>query len=221
MSSRRSFLPTFRLFLLLLFTLVSASPIVVTVRPALAQTTLVVTKATDTDDGVCDSDCSLREAVADAAAGAMITFAAGVDTVTLTIDELSISTSLTIDGGSGVIIERDSGAGNFRIFTISGAGVEVTLDSLTIRNGRVTGDGGGVFNSDATLTISNSTVSGNRTTNGGSGDFGGTGGDGGGIFNTGNLTISNSTVGGNQTGNGGSGQQQHGRWQPDRQWWQR
>jgi|GEM_PF-3036502 len=205
MSSRRSFLPTFRLFLLLLFTLVSTSSIVVAVRPTLAQTTLVVTKATDTNDGVCDSDCSLREAIADAAAGTTITFAAGVDTVTLTSDELRISTSLTIDGGAGVIIERDSGAGDFRIFTISGTGVEVTLDSLTIRNGRVTGDGGGIFNSDATLTISNSTVGGNRTTNGRSGDFGGNGGDGGGIFNTGNLTISNSTVGGNQTGNGGSG----------------
>ncbi|MFP4438041.1 MAG: choice-of-anchor Q domain-containing protein [Chloroflexaceae bacterium] len=206
MSSRRSFSPMLRLFFLLLFALVSASPTVVAIRPALAQATLVVTRATDTDDGVCDSDCSLREAIADATAGAMITFAAGVDRVTLTIDELRISTSLTIDGGSGVTIERDSGAGNFRIFTISGAGVEVTLDSLTIRNGRVTGAGGGIFNSDATLTISNSTVSGNRTDDGaGGGTSGRAGGDGGGIFNTGNLTISNSTVGSNRAGNGGSG----------------
>ena len=73
------------------------------------------------------------------------------------------------------------------------------------------GDGGGIWASQ--LTISNSTVSGNATGDGGSGDyyrydewagFGGNGGDGGGIWAS-QLTISNSTVSGNATGDGGFG----------------
>ncbi len=40
--------------------------------------TLIVTKLADTDDGVCDSDCSLREAIQTAPSGATITFAANV-----------------------------------------------------------------------------------------------------------------------------------------------
>jgi uncharacterized repeat protein (TIGR01451 family) len=70
------------------------------------------------------------------------------------------------------------------------------------------GGGGGVFNS-GTLTIVNSTLSGNQTGAGGTGKGdGGTGGDGGsggGVFNSGTLTIVNSTLSGNQTGAGGTG----------------
>ena len=63
--------------------------------------------------------------------------------------------------------------------------------------------GGGILNS-GTLTLSNVTVSGNKTGAGGNGKFGGPGGAGGGISNTGTLTLTGSTINANQTGHGGA-----------------
>src|SRR2546423_704466 len=64
--------PSFHLFILLaLLAALLGSAIVVI--PAYAST-VVVTKLADTNDGVCDSDCSLREAIATAGVGATITF---------------------------------------------------------------------------------------------------------------------------------------------------
>jgi uncharacterized repeat protein (TIGR01451 family) len=59
------------------------------------------------------------------------------------------------------------------------------------------GNGGGIF-STGTLTVTNSTISGNQT-----GASAGFGGSGGGIFGSGTLTVTNSTISGNQTGAGG------------------
>jgi CSLREA domain-containing protein len=158
-------------------------PWLASVPPAAAQATLIVTNGDDTNDGTCDADCSLREAIANAAAGDTISFADGVTTVTLTSATLVISADLTIDGGSGVTIERSSeeGTPEFRIFEITGS--NVTLDSLTIRNG--SGSGGGIL-SIGMLTVSSSTLSGNKATN----DVGG------GIANdgSGEVTVSNSTI---------------------------
>jgi hypothetical protein len=58
-------------------------PLVAPVPPVAAQTTLAVTNGDDGGTG------SLRQAIADAAAGDTITFADGVDTVTLTSDQLN------------------------------------------------------------------------------------------------------------------------------------
>jgi hypothetical protein len=63
---------------------------------------------------------------------------------------------------------------------------------LTIRNGSAP-NGGGISNS-GTLTLSNSTISGNFSINGGAG---------GGIANYGPLTIDKSTISGNRAANGG------------------
>ena len=143
---------------------------------------------------------SLRQAIVDASSGDTITFDSGVSTVTLTSAQLTISTTLTIDGGTtGVTIERSDEAGtpDFRIFDITGD--DVTLDSLTIRGGNATGafpanSGGGIFNSGM-LTVTNSILSGNTA-----------GFNGGGIFNDGGtLTVTNSTVNGNTAGTDGGG----------------
>ena len=50
--------------------------------------TLVVTKTADTNDGICDTDCSLREAVTAAAVGDTIVFSSLFNTpqtITLTL----------------------------------------------------------------------------------------------------------------------------------------
>jgi hypothetical protein len=85
----------------------------------------------------------------------------------------------------------------------------VVLSGLTIRNGSAYdngispcgGAGGGIcnYNSNGTLTINNSTVSGNVANGGGCSMFPPFcyGGAGGGIYSSGTLTINNSTISGN------------------------
>ena len=82
------------------------------------------------------------------------------------------------------------------------------------------GAGGGIYNAaTGTLSVSNSTISGNTAGAGGSGQnassgtltagadggSGGAGGAGGGIDNAGTLTLTGSTISGNSTGAGGNG----------------
>ncbi len=63
---------------------------------------------------------------------------------------------------------------------------DATFDDITITGGNVSGDGGGIFN-DGTLTVTNSTFSGNSAVDGG-----------GGIYNSGGtLTVTDSTFSGN------------------------
>jgi CSLREA domain-containing protein len=179
----------------LLVTLVVLSFLLVAPLPVQAAT-LVVTKGMDTDDGTCNADCSLREAIIAASAGDTITFANDVATVTLTSAQLTIDKDLTIDGDTGVTIQRDAGTTTeFRIFAVTGSDTEVTLDSLTITNGFATGtfpenNGGGIFN-EGTLEIISSTLAGNEA------------GFGGGIYNNGTLTVTSSTFSGNSASSGG------------------
>jgi hypothetical protein len=87
--------------------------------------------------------------------------------------------------------------GVYGIFTVNSYAT-VSLAGLRIANGSAPfqpprADGGGIWNA-GTLTISNSSISGNQAD-----------GTGGGIFNTGTLTISNSSISGNYTRPGGVG----------------
>jgi len=66
----------------------------------------------------------------------------------------------------------------------------LTLNNSTVSGNTASAHGGGLFNA-GTLTLNNSTVSGNTST----GDF--FAGDGGGLFNARTLTLNNSTVSGN------------------------
>ena len=87
------------------------------------------------------------------------------------------------------------GNASSRVFQI-GSGETVTISGLTIRNGQDDNIGGGIDNEGgATLTITNSTLSGNTA-----GSVGNPAVEGGGIFNRGTLTIVNSTVSGNSAG---------------------
>lgn len=105
----------------------------------------------------------------------------------------AVSSPITIDGNNAAI-ERTGGT-TFRILYIAASG-DLTLNNVTLRNGNLNFSyGAGIYNDGGTVTINNSTISGNSTQNG----------SGGGIVNGGTMTLNNSTVSGNSAGNGGGG----------------
>lgn len=159
-----------------------------------AQATITVANNNDSGMG------SLRQAIVDAASGE--TIVVPPNTYTLTSGELAIAKSVTISGhGAADTIVRAGGA--FRVFHTSGAGNTITISGITIRDGHLvapsgSSEGGGVWNQDATLTLSDVVVTNNEV------DTGGTPGNAGGISyggaianDTGTLTLLRSQVTGN------------------------
>jgi CSLREA domain-containing protein len=185
----------------------------------------VVTKTDDTNDGTCDADCSLREAITAANAhrpADEITFGVtGTILLQSALPNLSDDVTITGPGANVLTVQRAGGTcsdnaasctstnltqcGNpatavciaFRIFTVN-SGKTVTISGLTIANGSEF-NGGGIYNDHATLTISNCTISGNSATNAGGGIY--NNGSGGGGNAT--LHIVNSTISGNSPAPGG------------------
>jgi hypothetical protein len=150
--------------------------------------TIVTTTA---DDGAG----SLRQAIANACDGATITFdiaGVGPHTITLTTGELAMIKNLTINNNSGESITI-SGNNASRVFNVN-SGMNFTIVGLTISGGRKTGNGGGILN-DGTLTVVNSTLTGNNA------DLG----DGGAISTTATATLINTTISGNNSTASGGG----------------
>jgi len=167
------------------------------------------TKTSDSADGACDADCSLREAVlaANASAGEdVILLHAGTYNLTIAGSEtlgaagdLNLRDDLILigDGASRTLI--DGGALD-RIFQVPG-GITAEIRDVTLRNGRSTGAGGAIRN-EGDLTVFRSILSGNASVAGPSGA-----GFGGAILTDGDgsvLTVSDSTFSGN-TAQGGGG----------------
>ncbi len=159
----------------------------------------------------CTSDTQLQAAVIN---GGRIVFTCS-GTITLT-RALGIGKNTTIDGtGQSVTI---SGGGNVQAILSNQV---LTLNELTIANGSADTSltaGGGIFNLNASLTVTNSTFSGNSAYAGGgiftdrgtvtvtNSKFSGNSASasGGGIFNdAGTVTVTNSTFSGNSAGSGG------------------
>ncbi|MGA2255400.1 MAG: choice-of-anchor Q domain-containing protein, partial [Thermoguttaceae bacterium] len=168
-------------------------------------TTLLVNNPTDTEVA---GEISLRDAVAqanlDAAAGTSdtITFDPGLGgkTITLAQGQLELSgkatSTITIDGSSPSTPLTINGGGIARIFQID-SGVNVVLTNLNLQDGTnyAATSGGAILNS-GTLTISNSTLSGNHA-------YGSSGADGGAIGNSGVLTLDNDVFSSNYASNNG------------------
>jgi CSLREA domain-containing protein len=113
---------------------------------------------------------------------------------------ISLASTLNIVPGFGTVNIAGLGAsnlnisgngGNFCIFSVATGG-GLFISGVTISGSNFTSGNGGAFNNSGTLTVSNSTISGNSSS------------FGGGIYNSGTLTVSNSTISGNSaTQNGG------------------
>jgi CSLREA domain-containing protein len=177
--------------------------------------TFTVTKITDTNDGTCNADCSLREAIAAANAAVsddIIDFSPALfgtaQTITLGGTALDVENngSLIINGtgANSLAISANSSS---RVFFFQGA--TVTLNSVTVRDGKISGngDGAGIFNNYGTVIINNSTIIDNLANEPGFQN------SGGGIFNRGTMTVNNSIIrhniantegGGIANGGGGS-----------------
>jgi CSLREA domain-containing protein len=152
----------------------------------------LVTKLADTNDGSCDADCSLREAIAVAGPGATVVFDPALSGGTISLaSQLNLSRDITIDGSALAVPVTvsgdtdDDGTGNVRVFKVN-IGVTVTLNDLTISRSRGIGlgVGGGIYNL-GTLTIANSTVSDHSASYGGA------------VYNEAELIVTNSTFSGN------------------------
>lgn len=184
------------------------------VRPAQAAT-LTVSKTADTNDGVCDFDCSLREAITVANSNRQtdtIQFATSVSgTITLTSalpaikDKAAAAEPDLSIQGPGVSAISVSGNNAYGVFTIEDQNAKVVISKLWIRDGKPgLGSGGGVHN-NGSLTLTDVTVSDNTSNVGGVRNNGYlnmhnttvSANTGGGIYNDGTLTVTSSTISNN------------------------
>jgi hypothetical protein len=140
-----------------------------------ARAVINVTPANETElaDAIADANAAADDTVIDLQ-GRTILLTAALPPIT------NNTHTITLKDGT---LRRDPGAPEFRVFRVN-AGAEATLDQVTITGGA----NGGVLNI-GTLTLTNSTVSGNSAD-----------GSTGSISNGGTLTLINSTVSGNSTG---------------------
>jgi hypothetical protein len=128
------------------------------------------------------SDAALNTALI---GGGLVTFDCGTIAVTIDIGTgtgtKTIAVDTTLDGGGLITI---SGGNSVGVFSVN-AGIKFTVLNLTIANGNSAGLGGGGIYNAGSLTVTNSTVSGNYAISGG------------GIYNVGTLSITKSSLSGN------------------------
>lgn len=159
----------------------------------------MVTKTADTNDGVCNADCSLREAIAAANANveeSLVSFDSTLfntaQTISLTGGELVFANARRITiGGTGANLVTVSGNNQSRVFRIGRDSI-IDINGLTITGGNgaggeFSGNGGAILvgaNSNSTLTLTNCVISNNQAS------------VGGGIYGFGLATINivNSTI---------------------------
>jgi hypothetical protein len=104
---------------------------------------------------------------------------------------ITISKNLTIQGQGATNTAVDGTGIGGTVFSIN-LGVTATIQNLTIRNGVGPGFEAGGIQNEGTVSVNNSTLSGNSAS-----------AYAGGIRNNGTITISNSTLSGNSSGDGG------------------
>jgi len=190
---------------------------------------ITVTNFSDLDDGLCDADCSLREALnkSNSLVGASgnIVFDNTVFSVpriinlTEALPDITNSLNLAGPGADLLTVRRDSN-NSFGIFSIPGSGLYIEMSDLTISNGNSQfGVGGGIYS--ASYLVLNTVVVSNSLADDGGAIYLGAGGEfrycnfhtnqsdrGGGIFYRAGegdiLHIENSTISNNIAAQGGA-----------------
>ncbi len=128
-----------------------------------------VTKLADTNDGICDSDCSLREAIIAANAtpdADLITLPAGSFVIGISgrsenhaaRGDFDITAPLTITG-AGAEQTIFNAAGLDRVFDVRSTAGEVTITGVQITNGNTdNASGGGIACNEATLALNHVSI---------------------------------------------------------------
>lgn len=163
----------------------------------------IVTKTADTSDGVCDSDCSLREAITSSNADPkddVVLFSSLFNfpqTITAGIQFPVVGAGKLSVNGPGADLLTLAAVNTERLFYV-GAGNTVVLAGMTLTNGRAFGgQGGGAIYSEGNLTVNGLEIRNNTSTfDAGAGI----------ASQVGTLTILNSTIR-NNTGIGVSNRQ--------------
>ncbi len=159
-------------------------------------------------DGVCatsNETCTLRAAVEEANAddaGSTITFAASINGQSIVVvGDIEIDNGMTITG-NGVANTVIDGDGEGRIFRIeSGDAGDVSISKLTVTNGDICGDGGGILEDvGSTLSLSKVVLTGNEAL-----DCEGSANGGGLAVRAATLTADGLTVTGNHADDNGGG----------------
>ncbi len=161
----------------------------------------IVSANTNAATGSCDpGDAGARDTITLANSSTITLLTAAVTGTDIGENGLPIVTSdITLQGNSSTV-QRDAGAGDFRIFNVGPAG-DLAIYDLTISNGLLSGNsliaidsGAGLIN-QGVLSLTNVVVSNNNS-----------GSRGGGIMNFGgSLSISSSILSGNSAGTEGGG----------------
>jgi hypothetical protein len=170
----------------------------------------------DTFDGVCDADCSLRDAVVESNANPgpdvillqAIPKESGLHVLTLTGSDEDFAATGDLDIAEGenlkiigsgpktIVIDGLGSFGGDRVFDVRGS---LELLDVIVRNGNPSGSGGGAIRNSGRLTLIRCEVTGSRV-----GNFG----FGGGILSDGmnsELTLIRTAVAFNQAEGGGGG----------------
>lgn len=151
-------------FLFVLFGLLLSQPVAADNSPpdnGAQMATIIVANLNNSGPG------SLRQAILDAAHGDTIQFDPLLSGGTITLSSpLLVNKGLTIHGNVPITI---SGNHSVRVFEVTGG--LVFLDSLSIVNGQVTGNGGGILvtGANSVVVLKYSSVKGNTATNFGGG----------------------------------------------------
>jgi predicted outer membrane repeat protein len=150
--------------------------------------------ATTTNIG-CPNYSTLASDIATAGSGDVLQFNCFTTTTISFGGTITFGNAVTLDGSTSPgHVTLDGGSGQ-QLFVVN-SGVTVGLTALTLSRGHTSIYGGAIYN-DGTVTVTNSTFSGNYA-------YGSALGYGGAIYNVGTATVTNSTFSGNFAYNGGA-----------------
>jgi len=135
-----------------------------------------VTKTQDTDDGVCDADCSLREAISVSNTGDDVVFSSLFNSPQV----ITLATAFPYNGGMAIsrnVVINGPGADLLTVNGVNHVVFDISSGSFVTLRGMTIGNGYGVTNRGVT-TVSECVITGNDR----------------GITNEGTMTLDNSTV---------------------------